>query len=310
MDIKKWDDKFYHSLNYEMKTQFGEKAIKLAINGGFTCPNRDGKIGNKGCLFCSDFGSGEFGGNVNYSISEQLEQEKDFLSKKWKSDTYIAYFQSFTNTYDSIKNLKKKYDEAISPTYIKGLAIATRPDCIDEGIVELLKFYNEKTYLWIELGFQTSNEQTGKLIRRGYDNNAYAKAVKLLNNAGIKVVTHVIFGLPGETHDDMMNTINFVVENKLWGIKIHLLYILKNTDLATYYENNPFHILTQEEYVEYICDALELLPPDVVIHRITGDGRRADLIAPNWSLHKLLVLNDINRGLKLRGSYQGCKFRK
>lgn len=305
MNINKWDDKFYHSFTYDMKERFGEKAIKLSINGGFTCPNRDGKIDTKGCIFCSDFASGEFAGSSENSITEQLNEQKEFLSKKWKSNTYIAYFQSFTNTYDSIDNLKKKYIEAIAPDYIKGLAIATRPDCINEEIVDLLKEFNKKTFLWIELGFQTSNEVSGKFIRRGYDNNTYAKAAKLLSEAGIKVVTHIIFGLPNETKEDMMKSIKFVVDNKIWGIKIHLLHILKNTDLYESYKTTNFKILTQNEYTDLVCDALEIIPRDIIIHRITGDGKRSELIEPEWSLHKLLVLNDINSKMKKRNSYQG-----
>lgn len=306
--MKKWDDKFYHSLTYEMKHIFNEKVIKLSINGGFTCPNRDGKIDKKGCIFCSDFASGEFAGTTCKSITEQLEEQKYFLSKKWKSNTYIAYFQSFTNTYDTIDNLRTKYDEAIKPDYIKGLAIATRPDCIDEDVVKLLKEYNEKTFLWVELGFQTSNEDSGKFIRRGYNNSSYIKAANLLANAGIRLVTHIIFGLPNESKEDMMNSIKFVVENNLWGIKIHLLHILKNTDLYEYYKKESFKILKQDEYTDLICDALEIIPEEIIIHRITGDGKRSELITPEWSLHKLLVLNEINSKMKKRNSYQGISY--
>lgn len=300
-----WNDKNYHNLDYEMKKVFGEKAIKLSINGGFTCPNRDGTINTKGCIFCSEKGSGDFAGNVNNSVNIQLNEQVKLLSNKWKSSTYIAYFQSFSNTYDTVDNLKKKYFEALSVENIKGLAIATRPDCINEDIVKLLSEINEQTYLWVELGLQTIHEKTANFIRRGYDLSVFNKTVELLKKHNIRVVVHLILGLPGESHDDVLKSVSYVGDKHVWGVKLHLLHVLKNTDLADYYLNKGFHIYTKDEYIKLVCDCLEILPPDVVIHRVTGDGKRSELITPEWSLHKLKVLSGIDTELRQRNSWQG-----
>lgn len=305
----KWDDKRYHSLNYELKRVFGEKTIKLSINGGFTCPNRDGTVGDRGCIFCSEKGSGDFAGNVNSSISKQIEEQINYLSKKWKSSSYIAYFQSYTNTYDTVQNLEKKFFEALSCENVKGLAIATRPDCINEDIVKLLAKLNEKTYLWVELGLQTIHEDTAKLIRRGYSLEAFDKAIELLNKYNIKTVVHLILGLPGEGKKQILESVKHIANKKIWGVKLHLLHVLKNTDLQKLYTETNFKILSQEEYVDLICDSIELLPEDVVIHRITGDGKRSELISPLWSLNKKQVLNDVDAELRRRKSYQGIAFK-
>ncbi len=301
----KWDDKRYHSLNYELKRVFGEKTIKLSINGGFTCPNRDGTVGDRGCIFCNEKGSGDFAGNVNSSISKQIEEQIDYLSKKWKSSSYIAYFQSYTNTYDTVNNLEKKFLEALSCENVKGLAIATRPDCINEDIVKLLAKLNEKTYLWVELGLQTIHENSAKLIRRGYSLEAFDEAMQLLNKYNIKTVIHLILGLPGESKEQILESVRYITRKKIWGVKLHLLHVLKNTDLQKLYTETNFKILSQEEYVDLICDCIELLPEDVVIHRITGDGKRSELISPLWSLNKKQVLNDVDTELRRRKSYQG-----
>lgn len=300
-----WNNKNYHTLDYELKKYFGEKTIKLSINGGFTCPNRDGTLSKNGCIFCSEKGSGDFAGNVDSSINKQIADQISLLSKKWKSSTYIAYFQSYTNTYDTVKNLQKKYFEALNVKNVKGIAIATRPDCINEDIAKLLSQINEKTYLWVELGLQTIHESTAKLIRRGYDLEVFNEAVKLLNKYNIKVVVHLILGLPGEKRNDILESVKYISTKKIWGVKLHLLHILKNTDLEKFYHQTKFKILSQEEYVNLVCDCLELLPENIVVHRVTGDGKRSELIEPMWSLNKLQVLNDIDYEFLRRNSYQG-----
>jgi radical SAM protein (TIGR01212 family) len=303
-----WNNKRFHTLDYELKKHFGMKIFKLSLNGGFTCPNRDGLINTKGCLFCSEKGSGDFAAPDFIPIPQQLVQQKKLLEKKWSSGKYIAYFQSYTNTYAPIKILKKLFYEALSSDDIVGLAIATRPDCLNEEVIDLLKEINKKTYLWIELGLQTINEDTAVLIRREYHLSTYENAVKKLQALSFKIVTHVIFGLPNETKEDMLETIKYISENNSWGIKIHLLHILKNTDLHNYYLDNPFHILSQEEYINLVVDSLELLPPEMVVHRVTGDGPHKDLIAPIWSKNKRLVLNGIDKELIRRNSFQGLKY--
>lgn len=305
-----WNNKKYHTLDYELKKYFGEKAIKLSINGGFTCPNRDGTLSKKGCIFCSEKGSGDFAGDVDSSVNKQINDQINLLSKKWKSSTYIAYFQSYTNTYDTVESLQKKYLEALSVENVKGIAIATRPDCINEDIAKLLSQINEKTYLWVELGLQTIHEKTAKLIRRGYKLDIFDEALKLLNKYNIKVVVHLILGLPGESKDDIIESVKYISTKDIWGVKLHLLHVLKNTDLEKVYKKTNFKILSQEEYVSLVCDCLELLPEKIVIHRVTGDGKRSELIAPLWSLNKLQVLNDIDYEFLRRNSYQGKNFQK
>lgn len=303
-----WNDKRYYSLDYEMKKTFGEKAIKLSIDGDFTCPNRDGTIGSKGCIFCSERGSGDFNSDKNKSITEQIKEQKQIMSKKWKSSTYIAYFQNYTNTYDTVENLRKKFYEALSSENIKGLAIATRPDCINPEVLKLLEELNSKTFLWVELGLQSINDKTGNFLRRGYKTEKFEKTYEQLKNKNIRTVVHLIFGIPGETKTDMLNSVSYISKKNVWGVKIHMLHVLNNTDLAEYYEKTHFKILSNEEYVNIICDAIELLNPEIVIHRLTGDGKKSDLIEPTWTLHKLKVLSDIDKELKIRESYQGKSY--
>ncbi len=299
-----WNDKRYHTLDYELKKIFGEKAIKLSIDGNFTCPNRDGTIGYNGCIFCSDRGSGDFT-ERGKSIRSQIVEQKQFMSKKWKSNTYIAYFQNYTNTYDTVDNLRKKFYEALSCENIKGIAIATRPDCISDEIAALLSELNETTFLWVELGLQSIYDKTAEFIRRGYSLDAFINSVEILKSNKIKTVVHLIMGLPGETTSQMLNSVKYISRLNVWGLKIHMLHIIKNTDLALYYKENPFRLLTHEEYVNLICDSLELLNKDIVVHRLTGDGKKTDLIEPIWTLNKLKVLSDIDKTLKNRGSFQG-----
>ncbi len=297
--------KRYNTLNEELRGEFGGKVMKLSLDGGFTCPNRDGTVGNKGCIFCGEEGSGEFAGSRLVSIQEQVEEQKRLLWKKWDTDKYILYFQNFTNTYGTVEKLKKLYYESISIDGVVGLAIATRPDCIDKEILDLLSELNKKTYLWIELGLQTIHEKSARFIRRGYSLSIYDRAIEMLKSRNIKVVTHIILGLPGESTEEMLDTVRYVASTNTWGIKLHSLYIQRDTDLYDYYLKNPFPIMSREEYVSLIVDALELLPKDMVIHRVTGDGKKQLLHEPKWSLDKLRVLSLIDKELKVRNSYQG-----
>lgn len=298
-----WNDKRYHTLDYELKKIFGEKTIKLSIDGNFTCPNRDGTIGYNGCIFCSERGSGDFT-KRGKTIESQIVEQKQFMSKKWKSNTYIAYFQNYTNTYDTVDNLRKKFYEALSCENIKGLAIATRPDCISEEVADLLEELNNKTFLWVELGLQTIHEESAKFIRRGYSLGQFDRALDMLNKRNIKTVVHLIMGLPGESRDQMLDSVKYISSLNIWGTKIHMLHILKGTDLGAYYKKNPFKVMSEEEYVNLVCDALELLKKDIVIHRLTGDGKKSDLIEPRWTLNKLKVLSHIDKTLKIRESFQ------
>lgn len=305
-----WNDKRYHALDFELKKIFGEKSIKLSIDGNFTCPNRDGKIGENGCIFCSERGSGDFNSGSFKSIKDQIDEQKNFMSKKWVSSTYIAYFQNFTNTYDTVENLRIKYNQALDNPNIKGIAIATRPDCINEEIVTILDELNNRSFLWVELGLQTVHEKSASFLRRGYELMQFEKAIKLLKAKNIKVVVHLIFGIPGESYEQMMESVKYFSQLKLWGIKLHMLYIIKNTDLADYYLSKPFKVMSEKEYIELVCDSLEQLSPDTVIHRVTGDGKKSNLIEPTWSLNKLKVLSDIDKELKNRGSYQGKYYKE
>lgn len=301
----RWLDKRYHTLNYELRKKFGQKVIKLSLNGGLTCPNRDGRIGTKGCIFCGEEGAGEFAAPEELSIIKQIQQQKEFLSPKWRTGKYIAYFQSFTNTYGTVKELRKKFYDAISCEGIVGLAIATRPDCLPEGVLDLLEELSKMKYIWVELGLQTIHPKTASFIRRGYDLECFKKGVNKLNDRKIDVVTHLIMGLPGESRGNMLESVKYIAEKNVQGVKLHLMHIIKNTDLYDYYVKNNFDLLSREEYISLISDALELLPPEVVIHRVTGDGAKDLLIAPRWSLNKLSVLTGIDMELKRRDSYQG-----
>ncbi|KDR95580.1 hypothetical protein SAMN02745945_01430 [Peptoclostridium litorale DSM 5388] len=304
----RWIDKRYHTLNYELKSTFGCKVFKLSIDGGFTCPNRDGKVGSSGCIFCSESGSGEFASNRNLDIHSQLEQQVDLLMEKWPSGKYIAYFQNFTNTYSDVTDLEKKYESAISHPGVIGLAIATRPDCIPDDVLSLLDSLNKKTYLWVELGLQTMHEDTAKVIRRGYDIEVFEKTFSKLKKLGIRTVVHLILGLPGEYRAKILQSVRYVSSLNPYGVKLHLMHVLKNTDLESYYTESPFHMLSKDEYIGLVCDSLEILNPDITVHRVTGDGSKDLLIAPLWSLDKRSVLNGIDIELKRRDSFQGKFF--
>jgi radical SAM protein (TIGR01212 family) len=301
-------NKRYRTLNYELKKTFGKKVIKLSIDGGYTCPNRDGTVGNRGCLFCSEEGSGEFSGDRKVSITKQMDNQKKLLENKWKTDLVIPYFQSFTNTYSKVDDLRKKYDEATNYPGTVGLAVATRPDCLENEKIELLSNYIKNYLTWVELGLQTIHVNSAELIRRGYGLEVFEDTLERLNKNNIKTVVHLIIGLPGETKEDIIQTVRYISSKKIWGVKFHLLHILKNTDLENFYYENRFELLKKEEYIDIVCDSLEILREDIVVHRVTGDGKKSDLVGPKWSLDKLRVLSGIDMELKRRKTYQGIKY--
>lgn len=300
-----WNDKPYHSLDFELKKRFHEKVYRLALNGGMTCPNRDGHIATGGCIFCSEGGSGDFAAPASLSISKQIWAGQKLLANKRPVHKYIAYFQAFTNTYGPVDYLRSIFTEAIQHPEIEVLAIATRPDCLQDEIVSLLSELNQIKPVWVELGLQTMHEDTAQFIRRGYPLPVFEDAVKKLRLHGIEVITHVILGLPGEDHERMLETIRYLNTQDIQGIKLQLLHILKGTDLADIYEHDPFPVFTLEEYVSFIVDCVEIIRPDMVIHRLTGDGPKDLLIAPLWSSAKRHVLNSIHREFRLRDTWQG-----
>ena len=301
------NDKFY-KLNSFLKKNFKEKIYKVSLDGGFTCPNRDGKISNKGCLFCSDKGSGEFAGDRCKTITAQIDEQIDFMKDKIGSSKVIAYFQNFTNTYGDVEYLRKIYYEALNHEKVIGIAIATRPDCLSDDVINLLDEINKKYFLWVELGLQTANDSIGKIINRGYDTKVYIDSCKILNEKNIKFVTHMIVGLPKEEKKDLYDTIDLINSVKSWGIKIHLLYILKNSKLLNYYQQNPFKIYEKDEYENTVIELLERLSPLIVVHRLTGDAKKDELFEPLWSLNKRGILNSIEKKLKSSKSYQGKFF--
>lgn len=285
----------YYSLNQYLKDTFGQKVYKIAIDGGFTCPNRDGTLDTRGCIFCSGHGSGDFAEDAALSITEQIERGKLRLSKKMPEGTgkYIAYFQAYTNTYAPVLRLKDLFTEAMNHPDIVGLSIATRPDCLPDEVVDLLRSYNAQKPVWVELGLQTIHKKSAEYIRRGYDLPVYDNAVKRLKDAGLTVITHVILGLPGETRQDMLDTVAYVGNSDVDGIKLQLLHVLNGTDLAEEYRAGKFEVLSLEDYTDLICECLAILPETMVIHRMTGDGNKRDLIAPEWSKNKKRVLNTL-----------------
>lgn len=300
-----WDEKRYHSLNYEFKKRFQTKVYKLAIDGGFTCPNRDGTLDSRGCIFCSQGGSGDFAASRNLTINQQIEQGKELLKKKRTGGHFIAYFQAYTNTYAPLDILTEKFTAAIRHPEVTALSIATRPDCLPGEVLGLLSRLNQLKPVYVELGLQTIHESTAARIRRGYPLECFEKALVSLRQHGLETVVHVILGLPGETGENMLETARYLSHMPVQGIKFQLLHVLKNTDLASLYEQCPFHILTLEEYTDLVIRCIELLPPEMVIHRITGDGPKSLLIEPLWSGNKKHVLNTINHQFKIRNTWQG-----
>lgn len=288
----------YLSFNKYLKDKFGQKVYKISLDGGFTCPNRDGKTGTRGCIFCSKGGSGDFAESREMSITEQIESGKKKVEKKIKSGKYIAYFQAFTNTYAPVEILRQKYEEAINHPDIVALSIATRPDCLGDDVLRLLNEMNKIKPVFVELGLQTIHQKSAKYIRRGYDLSVYDKAVRDLKKIGVNVVIHVILGLPNESENDMLETVKYVCESGANGIKLQLLHVIDGTDLAKDYEKGLFKTLEFDEYVNLIVKCVKIIPKDIVIHRLTGDGAKKDLIAPLWSADKKRVLNAINKALR------------
>lgn len=293
----------YKHLNKHLKEKFGERTLKICIDGNFTCPNRDGTLGTSGCIFCSEKGSGDLIKN-NKNISKQVtDYLKSYKSKR--ANKFIAYFQNFTNTYDTIQNLKSKYDSALIDDRIVGLEIATRPDCINEDVVKLLKSYTSKYYVCVELGLQTSNDNIGNLINRGYISNQFTKAVQLLNKYNIDIVAHIMIGLPKENFNDIKNTVTFINNHNIQGLKIHSTYVIKNTILANMYFNGDYEPISLEYYLEALTYVITHISPNIIIHRISGDAPKDLLIAPDWNLHKKWVLNGFDKILKEKNLWQG-----
>ena len=297
-------NKRYHTLDYFYRNKFGCKVFKVSLNAGFSCPNIDGTVGTHGCIYCSPFGSGEFAGNVCDDLIKQFNTIKCVMNNKW-SGKYIGYFQARTNTYAPVSILKEKFESILSIDDVVGLSIATRPDCVSDECLDYLTDLNKRTFLTVELGLQSIHESTNKLINRCHTLDCFVDCVNRLRSRNINVVVHIINGLPYETRDMMIDTVKFINNLDIQGVKIHMLHIVKNTDLARMYDTNPFHVLTRSEYVNIVCDQLELLRPEIVINRITGDPKKDDLIEPSWLLKKFCVLNEIDKELVRRDSYQG-----
>lgn len=301
-----WNGKPYHTLDYEMKKNFGVKVYKIALDGGMTCPNRDGTLGNRGCIFCSAGGSGDFAAPHGRPVTEQIEEAACRIRRKLGTDgAYIAYFQSYTNTYAPVGYLRKLFTEAISHPDVRVLSVATRPDCLPDEILDLLAELNQVKPVWVELGLQTIHPDTAGLIRRGYELACFEDTLTRLRQRNLDVIVHVILGLPGEDRRRMLQTTAYLAHQDIQGIKLQLLHVLKGTDLADLYLQGGFPVMSLEAYTDLVIDCIALLPPRMVIHRITGDGPKNLLIAPLWSANKRLVLNTMTRRLKERGVTQG-----
>lgn len=322
MEQNNWHGKPYYSLDAYLKNTYGKKLYKIAIDAGFTCPNRDGTLGSGGCIFCSAGGSGDYAVKAKNcpTVTEQIvagismfgETKAGRLTNSFvnsESPRFIAYFQAYTNTYGSVPHLRSLYTEALKEPFVAGISIATRPDCITEDIItmlaDIMKGFPDK-FVWVELGLQTIHDKTADFIRRGYPLSVYDKCVAMLRQSDIPVITHVILGLPFETKEHMLSTINHLNGGRTWGVKLQLLHVLHGTDLAELYAQGAYHPLSQDAYINLVIDCLEHLSPDIVIHRLTGDGPKDLLLAPLWSLDKRGVLNTLHHAMKLRGSHQGC----
>lgn len=305
--MTRWGDKPYHSLDYYMKQRYGEKVYKIALDAQMTCPNRDGTLGTRGCIFCSEGGSGDFASR-GFSIHEQLEKGKALFHEKYTGKLFIAYFQSFTNTYAPPERLEALFTEALLEEDVVGISIATRPDCLEEPVLFLLatlkKNFPDK-FIWVELGLQTIHEKTALFIRRGYPLATFEEALMRLRRIAIPVIVHIILGLPGEDKEMMLASCHYLAGKHIFGIKLQLLHILKNTDLADVFSKHVFEALTLEAYVDLVISCLEVLPPDMVIHRVTGDGPKELLLAPLWSTNKRAVLNTLHKELRERKTFQG-----
>ena len=297
----------YNHLNKYLKEKFGERTLKICIDSGFTCPNRDGKVGTGGCIFCSEKGSGE---HIKYTnIQTQIKNHLNSYRGE-RANKFIAYFQNFTNTYDILENLKARYDAALCDERIVALAIATRPDCIDEDICKLIASYKSKLDVWVELGLQTSNDETGKIINRGYNSSQFTEAVNLLNKYNIEIVTHIMVGLPNENFEDIKNTVDFLNKHNIQGLKIHSCYVVENTSLAKMYNSGAYTPITIEYYLESASYILTHINPDIIIHKISGDAPKDLLLAPEWNLHKKWIMNGLDKLLKEKNLFQGMYYKK
>jgi len=307
MDMQtKWGQKPYYSFDYYLREQFGGKVYKLSLNAHMTCPNRDGTLGDRGCIFCSKGGSGDFAPGHLDSITAQLEAAKEYIQAKYHADKFIAYFQAFTNTYAEIPYLRKCYMEAVAHPEVVAISIATRPDCLSDEVLNLLDEINQIKPVYIELGLQTIHKRTADFIRRGYDLPVFDGALEKLNKLTIPVIVHLILGLPNETKEDILESLTYLNNKPVSGVKLQLLHVLKDTDLADYYYNTGFEILSLEKYIDILIDCIGHLTPNIVVHRITGDAPKKLLIEPAWSADKWLVLNSIHAEFEKRGVYQGC----
>ena len=302
-------NKRYYTLDYFYKHKFNSKVFKVSLNAGFTCPNKDGTVGTGGCIYCSKLGSGEYAGDKSKDLVTQFNEVKNMMLKKWPTAKYIGYFQANTNTYAPVNILKEKYETILNLDNVVGLSIGTRPDAISDECLDYLEELNKKTYLTIELGLQTIHERTSLLINRCHTLECFENMVKELRKRNIDVVVHIINGLPYETKDMMIETVKYLSKLDIQGIKIHALSILKDTKLEKMYNETHFKILSREEYISVVCDQLEYLREDIVVHRITGDPKIDDLIEPNWLIKKVTILNDIDKEMKRRDSYQGIKYK-
>ncbi len=300
-------NKRYHTLDYYYKKKFNSKVFKVSLNAGFSCPNLDGTLSKKGCIFCSKLGSGDYAGDIKDEIITQFDNVKKVMENKWPNSKYIGYFQARTNTYASVNILKEKFEPILKLNNVVGISIATRPDCIDDNCLDYLIDLNKRTFLTIELGLQTVNEETLKLINRCHTVSCFTDCVKKLRENNINVVAHIINGLPYETKEMMIETVNYLNKLDIQGIKIHMLHIIKDTDLDKLYKASPFKVLTKNEFVNIVCDQLEFLDEKIVIHRVTSDPKVEDLVEPTWLVKKFDVLNSIDKEMKLRNSFQGIK---
>ena len=303
--MRRWLDKPYYSLHAMLQERFHEKVYKLSLNGGMTCPNRDGTLGTRGCIFCSAGGSGDFAADRLLSVTKQIEQQKALITQKRPVHKFIAYFQAYTNTYAPVPYLEKLFREAICHPDIVALSIGTRPDCLGDDVLDLLDRLNRIKPVWVELGLQTIHEDTARYIRRGYALDCFEKALKDLRARSLEVIVHTILGLPGEDRERTLQTIRYLNGQPIQGIKLQLLHVLKGTDLALDYERGLFETLTMESYLTLLIACLERLSPDIVVHRLTGDGPKDLLIAPVWSSAKRTVLNELHRRMKLENTWQG-----
>ena len=298
-------NKRYHTYDYHLKTKYGEKTFKVSLDGGFDCPNRDGKVGVGGCTFCTVSGSGEFGGSRIDTLDVQFNKVRDMMHQKWPVAKYIAYFQSFTNTYGDLEKLKSTFEPFIGKENVVALAIATRPDCLPKETLDYLESISKRIDLWVELGLQTTYDTTAKMINRCYDYRVFLEAVKELRSRNINVMVHIINGLPYETKEMMINNIKQITKLDIQGIKIHSLSVIRNTALEKIYAAKPFPIMTRDAYVDLVVEQLELIPPHIVVARVSGDAKREDLIVPEWSIKKTILANEIDKKMVELNTYQG-----